>query len=617
LIFRSLLGHAGTKEAGMFLRRYRRSKDGKTHTYFALVESVRTDAGPRQHVVAHLGELNCEQERRWQRTVVFHNRQGDAEQLRLFPDDDLLPLPDDPDVVRIRLGSVGWTNARRFGDIWLARWLWHFVDLDRIVDRHVPPGKEDVRPADIVAIEVINRLCQPCSEFALAEHWYASTALEELLGVPDALVTKDRLYRTLTRLLQGQVPIENDLKAQLGALFQLDYDLLLYDITSTYFEGLAEDNELAKRGYSRDHRSDCKQIVIALIVTRDGFPLAHQTFAGNTRDLKTVKHIVTAIEGRFGKSQRVWVMDRGMIDEDALAFLSAEGRRYLLSTRRHALQEFQDELTSPGWQRLAANADVEVKLRMRGDVHYLLARSKPRRHKERAMRRRQRRGLAAALKKLERRVSTGRLKKRDKILEAIGRLKARFPKAHRFVSTRVGPRGKFSYLWNVAKFKAALARDGAYLLRSNQAGWSAQEFWETYIQLTVVERAFRVLKSNLLLRPIWHHYSGRTQAHVFVCVLAYALWKTLDHLAKRAGLMTLIHKQDEEFGDATPGSRPMTPEIILRELARIELGDIHLQTTDNRKLVLARVARPEGEAKRILAALGLQLPERLSPDHVL
>jgi hypothetical protein len=266
---------------------------------------------------------------------------------------------------------------------------------------------------------------------------------------------------------------------------------------------------------------------------------------------------------------------------------------------------------------LPDNPDVQVKLLKRGDVHYLLARSKPRRHKERAMRRRQRRGLAAALKKLHCRVSAGRLKKRDKILEAVGRLKARFPKAHRFVSTRVGPRGEFSYVWNVAKFKAALARDGAYLLRSNQAGWSAQEFWETYIQLTVVERAFRVLKSNLLLRPIWHHYSGRTQAHVFVCVLAYALWKTLDHLAKRAGLMTLIHKQDEKFGDATPGSRPMTPEVILRELARIELGDIHLETTDNRKLVLARVARPEGEAKRILAALGLELPERLSPDHVL
>jgi transposase len=602
----------------MFLRRYRRSKDGKSHTYYALVESVRTDAGPRQRVVAHLGELNSDQERRWQRTVVFHNRQGDAQQLRLFPDDQDIPLPDDPDVVRVRLREVGWTNPRRFGDVWLARWLWHYVGLDAIVDRHLPQGKETVRPADTVAIEVINRLCQPCSKFALAEHWYAATALDDLLGVPDEVVTKDRLYRTLDGLLRVQVAIENDLKANLGDLFNLQYDLLLYDITSSYFEGLAEDNELARRGYSRDHRSDCKQIVIALVVTRDGFPVAHQTFAGNTRDLKTVKHIVNAIEARFGKSERVWVMDRGMIDEDTLAFLSEPGRRYLLSTKRHALNEFHTELASPGWQHLPNNPDVEVKLLQRDNVHYLLARSRPRRHKERAMRRRQRRGLAKALKKLQARVTRGRLKKRDKILEAVGRLKERFPKAQPFAAIDVGKTYRdFRYTWKVAKFRDALRRDGAYLLRSNQAGWSTQEFWETYIQLTVIERAFRVLKTNLLLRPIWHHYSGRTQAHVFVCVLAYALWKTLDHLAKRAGLMTLIHKVDAEDSRATPKPRPMSPQTILRELAQIRIGDIHLHTTDNRQLVLRRVARPEGESKRILAALGLEIPERLSPDRVL
>ena len=311
-------------------------------------------------------------------------------------------------------------------------------------------------------------------------------------------------------------------------------------------------------------------------------------------------------------------MDRGMIDEESLAFLSEPGRRYLLSTKRHALNEFQSELTSLGWQRLPDNPEVEVKLLQRGEVYYLLARSQPRRAKERAMRRRQRRGLAKALKKLYVRVSRGRLKKRDKILEAVGRLKERFPKGHPFVTIHVGPTHReFTYAWNIAKFKDALRRDGAYLLRSNQAGWSAQEFWETYIQLTVVERAFRVLKTNLLLRPIWHHYSGRTQAHVFICVLAYALWKTLDHLAKRAGLMTAIHKPDENRGDATPKPRPMTPEVILRELSRIQMGDIHLPTTDGRQLVLRRVARPQGEAHRILTALGLELPERLSPDHVL
>jgi transposase len=623
LLFPRLIDHAGVKEAEMFLRRYQRTKQGKVHTYYALVESVRTDAGPRQRVIAHLGELNHDQERRWQRTVVFYNRHGDPQQLRLFPDDDHIPLPDDPDVVRIRLSDVGWTNARQFGNVWLARWLWQFVGLDHIVRQHLPQGKETVAPADVVAIEVINRLCQPCSEFAIAEHWYQSTALDDLLGVPDEAVTKDRLYRTLDQLLRAQEQIEHDVKERLGTLFQLDYDLLLYDLTSTYFEGLADENDLAQRGYSRDHRSDCKQVVVALVLSREGFPLAHRTWAGNTQDLQTVKKIVADIEERFGTSGRVWVMDRGMICKDSLAFLKQAGRRYLLSTRRSALVKFQSALTSRrGWQRLPDNLEVEVKLLRRGSVRYLLARSQARRAKERAMRRRQRRPFAKALAKLQQRVASGRLKNRDKVLEALGRLKGRYPKAHGFADIQVSQGSSdiplsLTYTWNVAKFRQALVRDGAYLLRSNQAGWSAQEFWETYIQLTVVEKAFRVLKSELLLRPIWHHYSGRTQAHIFVCVLAYTLWKALDHLAKRAGLLTLIHKPDARRRRATAQPRPMSPTVILREAARIQIGDIHLRTTTEQTLVLRRVARPEGEPKRILDALGLQIPDRLSPDRLL
>jgi Transposase DDE domain len=603
----------------MFLRRYTRTKDGKTHTYYALVESVRTEAGPRQHVVAYLGELNHDQERRWQRTVVFHNRQGEERQLRLFPDAEPVPLPDDPEVVKIRLDSVGWTNPRRFGDVWLGLWLWKFLHLDEIVDRHVPQGRETIRPADIVAIEVINRLCGPCSEFALAEHWYRSTALEDLLGVPDRAVTKDRLYRTLDRLLKAQEAIEGDLKDRLGDLFELDYDLLLYDLTSTYFEGLAEENDLAHRGYSRDHRSDCKQVVLALVVTRDGFPLAHLTLAGNTQDLQTVEAIVTTIEARFGTSQRVWVMDRGMISKEALKFLGRSGRRYLLATKRGELAAFAKHLHAGAWQRLEDNPDVEVKLLKRRRVHFLLARSRPRRQKERAIRRRQRRGLARALEKLRKRIQGGRLKSRDKILEGVGRLKGRFPKACPFVTITVAKTGpaQLSWRWDREKFRAALAGDGAYLLRSNQGGWSAEEFWETYIQLTVVEHAFRVLKSELLLRPVWHHYSGRTRAHVMICVLAYALWKALDHLAKRAGLETPTHKPDPHRAGSAPKPRPMTPEVILRELGQIAIGDIELETTDGQRLSLRRVARPMGEQKRILEALRLEIPERLSPDRIL
>src|SRR5947207_9532176 len=321
----------------MFLRRHTRTVAGKQLTYYTLVESVRTEAGPRQQVVAHLGELNSDQERRWQRTVTFYNRHGETKQLSLFPEDDAVPHADDPDVVRIRLDSVGWTNGRRFGDVWLAWWLWRSLHLDEIVARHVPQGKHTIRPADIVAIEVINRLCAPCSEFALAEHWYASTALEDLLGVPDAEVTKDRLYRTLDALRLAREAIENDLKAQLGSLFHLQFDLLLYDLTSTYFEGLAADNDLAQRGYSRDHRKDCKQVVLALVVTREGFPLAHYTLAGNTRDVKTVNKVITEVEKRFGTAQRIWVMDRGMISDQTLAFLSKPERKYLLATRRSEL----------------------------------------------------------------------------------------------------------------------------------------------------------------------------------------------------------------------------------------------------------------------------------------
>jgi len=603
----------------MFLRRYTRTKDGKQHTYYALVESVRTDAGPRQQVVAYLGELNHDQQCRWQRTIVFHNRQGEAQQLRLFADDHHATLPDDPDVVCIRLDSIGWSNGRRFGDVWLARWLWRYLHLDEIVARHLPHGKHTVAPADVVAIEVINRLCAPCSEFALAEHWYAHTALADLLGVPDNAVTKDRLYRTLDALLQAQQAIEDDLQKQFTTLFDLDYDLLLYDLTSTYFEGLAEDNDLAQRGYSRDHRSDCKQVVVALVLTRDGFPLAHFTLAGNTQDVQTVKHLVLAVEKRFGQSQRVWVMDRGMISKETLKFLGKGQRRYLLATRRNALTPFQAELARGGWQRLPDNPEVEVKPLRRGRVHYLLARSKPRRQKERAMRRRQRRGLAQALRQLHAQIAAGRLKKRDKVLERVGRLKARYPKGCPFVTITVASRGRpqVSWSWHLAKFKAALASDGAYLLRSNYSGWSAEEFWETYIQLTVVEHAFRVLKSELLLRPVWHHYSGRVQAHVLVCVLAYALWKTLDHLAKQACLQTLIHKTDGPEGGKQPRPRPMTPEVILRELGQIQIGDIHLETTTGQRLVLRRVARPNAEQARILAALKLELPERLSPDHLL
>jgi transposase len=337
--------------------------------------------------------------------------------------------------------------------------------------------------------------------------------------------------------------------------------------------------------------------------------------------LATVQKVVTAIEQRFGRVQRVWVMDRGMVSEATLRFLRRSGRHYLVALRRSALTKVARPLqTRTGWQRLAEHEEIEVKLVRRGRQHYLLARSQPRRRKERAIRRRQRRGLAEGLRKLQARVAQGQLKNRDTILQRVGRLQERYPKARPFVTIAVAKRGKpaVTWTWDVERFRAAWAADGAYVLQSNRGGWTPEEFWETYMQLTVAEKAFRVLKSELCLRPVWHQYSGRVQAHVFVCMLAYALWKTLDHLAKQAGLLTLIHKPAEKrYGQAVPKPRPMTPEVILRELARIQIGDIVLETTDGRQLLLRRVARPDAEQKRILAALRLELPERLSADRIL
>ena len=313
-------------------------------------------------------------------------------------------------------------------------------------------------------------------------------------------------------------------------------------------------------------------------------------------------------------------MDRGMISEESLKFLGESDRRYLLAAKRGELAEFQDELGKTDWKRLPKNPQVEVKLFERETVHYLLARSRPRRRKERAIRRRQRHGLAQDLKKLAALIDAGKLKNRDKILERIGRLKERYPKARLFVDITVttSKHPRINWSWDRAKYEQALARDGAYLLRSNQAGWTATEFWETYIQLTVVERAFRVLKSELHLRPVWHHYSGRTQAHVFVCVLAYALWKVLDHLAKRAGLKTEIRKPDVRRPRSSPKARRMTPQEILREVRTIKIGDITMKTTDGRQLALRRVARPGQTQARILEALRLELPERLAtPDRIL
>jgi hypothetical protein len=602
----------------MFLRAHHRTKHGKRHTSFALVESIRTERGPRQHIVAQLGELQPDDQRRWQRTAIFHTRHRDDRQLPLFLDDEHTPLPNDPDVVRVRLGKVGWTNARAFGDVWLGLQLWRKLGLDQIVARHIPAGRETVPPASMVAIEVIARLCVsqglPTSEFALAEQGYRRTALEDLLGVPDAQVTKDRLYRTLDRLLAAKEGIERDLKESLGELFNLSFDLLLCDLTSSFFEGLAEENELAARGYSRDHRPDCKQVVLALIVTPDGFPLYHQVFAGNTNDAVAFPTIVETMESRFGTARRVWVLDGGIASQANLDYLRGRKQSYLVGTPRSKLSDFEAELCLKDWAQV--RKQVEVKVISREGQTYVLARSKARRAKERAIRARQLRGLHADLGKL----AAGKSKTTNKAWERVGRLRERWPAAARFALLEVaggepGQAVRVTWRWDSPRLRTALARDGAYVLLSDQTDWTAERLWSTYVQLTRAEDAFRTLKSHHLLRPIWHQYSGRVQAHVFVCVLAYALYKALEHLLRRAGVMTEIRKPDPSRPQASPKDRPMSPVEALCRMHAIPIGDILLETTEGRTLRLRRVARPNAEQATLLAALGLSLPERICADQ--
>ena len=606
----------------MFLRAHHRTKDGKRHTYFTLVESKRTARGPRQRIVAELGELSADQQRRWQRTAIFHTRHEDGKQLPLFLDEEHAPLPDDPDVVRVHLGQVGWTNARAFGDVWLGLQLWRMVGLDAIVARHLPTGRETVPPASMVAIEVISRLCVgqggETSEFALAEHGYRRTALEDLLGVPDDSVTKDRLYRTLDGLLAAKAPIEQALKDQLGELFSLNYDLLLCDLTSSFFEGLAEENPLAARGHSRDHRTDCKQVVLALVVTPDGFPLYHEVFAGNTNDAVAFPQIVETMVVRFGAARRVWVLDRGIATQGNLEFLRKQGQSFLVGTPRSKLSDFEAELATQDWREVREH--VEVKSVQRDDQTYVLARSKDRRAKERAIRRRQLLGLHRELKGLSQSVSAGRLKNADKVQQRLGRLAERWPMAWRFVQVEVersaaGQAAGVRWTYRQERLRAALARDGAYLLLSDQADWTPEQLWATYIQLTRAEEAFRAMKSHLLLRPMWHHHAGRIQAHVFVCVLAYALWKALDHLLRQAGAMSRLRKPDEERKSGSPQDRPMSPAVALRLLHDVQIGDILLKTTDDRTLRLRRVARPNAEQAELVEGLKLTLPERICADQ--
>ena len=579
----------------MYLRHTTVRKDGKTHSYWRLVRSVRRGRKVVQETVAQLGELDAQ--RRARARSLALRLAGRDEQYELFEAPAGRSEP-----VAVRLDQIRLERARRFGDVWLAWRLWRALALDRFCSEHLIEGREQVPWSAMAAILVIARLCEPASELHIAEDWYRRTALDDLLGVPAERINDDRLYRALDRLLPHKRALEVHLKERLGALFELDYELLLYDVTSTYFEGQAEGNALARRGYSRDHRPDCKQVCIGLVVTRDGVPLGYEVFAGNRTDVTTVEEIVTTMERRYGQARRVWVMDRGMTSAENIAWLQSSERHYLIGTSKSELKKFASQLVDrQDWLQVRDGVEAKVCAGPDGSETFLLVRSAERQQKEQAMHARFCERIETALASLQRRIVRAQNPiDRSATERQIGRLLGRNSRAAARYAIRLvdDPKipAKLRLEWSAHAEWDEWSRhsEGCYLLRTNLRDWSPEALWRTYIQLSEAEAAFRIHKSELSIRPIWHQREDRVLAHILVCFLAYVLWKTLEQWQSRAGL----------------GNSPRT---ILDEFARIHSTDIVLPTASNpqRELRLRCVVRPDYDQAALLDRLGLRLPERL------
>jgi transposase len=570
-------------------------KNGKTHSYWRLVRSVRRGRKVVQETVAQLGELDA-QGRARARSLALRIT-GRGEQYELFE------APAGPSgLVAVRLDQIRLERARRFGDVWLGWRLWQALALDRFCDEHMAAGREQVPWGAIAAILVIARLCEPSSELHIAEDWCRRTALDDLLGVPAERINDDRLYRALDHLLPHKQALEVHLKERLGALFELDYELLLYDVTSTYFEGQAAGNALARRGYSRDHRADCKQVCIGLVVTRDGVPLGYEVFAGNRTDVTTVEEIVTTMERRYGAARRIWVMDRGMVSAENIAWLQSSQRQYLVGTSKSELKTFAAQLADrQDWREVRDGVEAKVCAGPDGSETFLLVRSAERRQKEEAMHARFCARIETGLASLQRRIEHAQKPiDRSATERQIGRLLGRNSRAAARYAIRLAddpilPAG-LRLEWSTRAEWDDWSRhsEGCYVLRTNLRDWTSEALWRTYIQLSEAEAAFRINKTDLSIRPIWHQREDRVLAHILVCFLAYVLWKTLEQWQSRAGL----------------GNSPRT---VLQELAAINSTDVVMPTeaTPSRELRLRCVVRPDRAQATLLERLGLRLPERL------
>jgi len=575
----------------MYLRHTIRKKDGKVHRYWCVVRSVRLGRRVIQQVVAHLGELD--ERGRIQARELARLLIGTPEQAQLFNNgSEGLTVP-------VRLKGIRVERSLRFGDVYLGLALWRGTGLEDLCEQLLPVGKELIPWAKMAALLVTARLCEPSSELHIAEDWCRRTALADLLQLGDREVTKERLYRALDHLLEHKSALEAYLSKRCGELFATENEVLLYDVTSTYFEGQAERNPQAQRGYSRDHRPDCKQVCIAVVVTFDGFPLGYEVFAGNTHDSRTLQTIVTTMEARHGVLGRVWIADRGMASAKNLAWLRETGRRYIIGTPKSELKKFAAELASTdGWRAVQDGVEVKLTRDVQSGETMILCRSQDRRSKEAAIHAKFSSRIEAALERLAARIARSKRPLNQSVIQRqIGRILQRNQRAAARFVISLEPDGcaagfRLVVAYDPAFDQWAAVSEGSYLLRSNIADWNEQQLWKGYIQLTQAEAAFRIQKDELSVRPIWHQREDRVQAHILVCFLAFVLWKTLEMWQQRAGL----------------GNSPRT---ILEELARIQSHDVVLPTATHGQLRLRCVTQPDTAQSILLDRLGLVLPKRM------
>jgi transposase len=578
----------------MFLRSTNRKKDGKDHRYYSVVENQRVSANKTvQRTVLYLGEINDSQQAAWRKTLtVFDEDKQESRNLSLFPDDRVVPA-EAVDSLQVRLSGLELRRPRPFGNCWLASELWRELGLTEFWQERLPAGRETVSWEKVLRLLVVNRLLEPGSEFRVHRHWFVESAMDALLESDFAVAEKDRLYRCLDRIVEHKQELFVWLKQKWAELFQADFEVLLYDLTSTYFEGNMEKCEKAKRGYSRDSRPDCAQVVIALIVTPDGFPLAYEVMDGNTSEQKTLKPFLDRIEKAYGKARRVWVMDRGIPTEATLREMRERNISYLVGTPKGRINKHEKQWLDLPWKQVRDS--VQVKLYEHEKELYVLARSDGRQAKEIAIRRRR---LARLLRKL--RAMRHSLPNRDQLLLRIGAAKKEAGRAFGFIQLTIPSKDQavtrttFHFKVDKLKLRQAAQRDGHYLLRSNLTAEDPAVLWTRYIQLTQIEAAFRSLKSDLGLRPIYHRLDRRVEAHIFVAFLAYCLQVTLKNRLQ-------IH---------APG---LSPNAVLEKLATIQMIDVWIPTQDQRWLILPRYTQPSNELQLLLEKLRLALPAQPPP----